>query len=106
MEVTLLGMVNEVRPLQPWKAELPMEVTLLGMVTEVRPLQPEKAELPMEVTLLAIVREVRALQLEKAELPIVQTPSPKMISLIDFIPLNHEPTSLQWNVKEVKPLQP
>jgi hypothetical protein len=28
-----------------------MDVTLLGMVTEVRKLQPEKAELPMDVTL-------------------------------------------------------
>ena len=40
MEVTLLGMVTEVRPLQKEKALSPMEVTLLGMVTEVRPLQP------------------------------------------------------------------
>ncbi len=36
MEVTLLGMVTEVRLEQLEKAELPMEVTLLGMVTEVR----------------------------------------------------------------------
>jgi len=36
MEVTLLGMVIEVRDLQLEKAKLPMEVTLLGMVIEVR----------------------------------------------------------------------
>ena len=34
-----MGIVMEVRPLQPSKAELPMEVTLLGMVMEVRPVQ-------------------------------------------------------------------
>ena len=43
MLVTLLGMVMEVRLLQPEKAELPMLVTPSGMVIEVRPLQPEKA---------------------------------------------------------------
>ena len=43
MLVTLLGMVTEVRPLQPKNASSPMLVTLLGMVMEVRPLQPEKA---------------------------------------------------------------
>ena len=42
MEVTLLGMVTEVRPVQSRKASPPMVVTLLGMVTEVRPLQPKK----------------------------------------------------------------
>ena len=40
MDVTELGMVTEVRPLQPMKALYPMDVTELGMVTEVRPLQP------------------------------------------------------------------
>ena len=40
MLVTELGMVMEVRPLQPSKAKSPMLVTELGMVTEVRPLQP------------------------------------------------------------------
>ena len=40
MDVTELGMVTEVRPLQPEKAAYPMDVTELGMVTEVRPLQP------------------------------------------------------------------
>ena len=40
MEVTELGMVTEVRPVQPLKVEFPMEVTELGMVTDVRPVQP------------------------------------------------------------------
>ncbi len=35
-----------------------MLVTLLGIVTEVRPVQPEKAEFPMLVTLFGIVTEV------------------------------------------------
>ena len=35
MEVTPVGMVIEVKPLQPENAQLPMEVTLFGMVTEV-----------------------------------------------------------------------
>jgi len=39
MDVTLLGMVTEVRPVQLEKAHSPIDVTLLGMVTEVRPLQ-------------------------------------------------------------------
>ena len=43
MMVTLLGMVMEVRLLQPEKALPPMLVTLSGMVMEVRLLQPWKA---------------------------------------------------------------
>ena len=39
MEVTELGMVIEVRPLQYQNAWYPMEVTELGMVTNVKPLQ-------------------------------------------------------------------
>ena len=45
MLVTLLGIVTEVRPLQPEKAEYPMLVTLLGIVTEVRPKQPQFLQL-------------------------------------------------------------
>ena len=33
-------MVIEVIPLQPLKARLPIDVTLSGMVKEVKPLQP------------------------------------------------------------------
>ena len=43
MEVTPVGMVTEVKPLQPSNALFPMEVTLFGMVTEVKPLQPPNA---------------------------------------------------------------
>ena len=50
MEVTEFGMVTEVNPIQPSKADPPMEVTELGMVTEVNPLHLPKAALPIEVT--------------------------------------------------------
>jgi hypothetical protein len=40
--------------LQLEKASSPIDVTLLGIVTEVRPEQPSKALLPMDVTLLGI----------------------------------------------------
>ena len=44
MVVTELGMVTELRPLQPSKADSPMEVTELGMVKlPVRPLHSSKA---------------------------------------------------------------
>ena len=55
------------RPLQYRKTPLPMDVTLLGMVTEVR-LQYAKACSPMLVTLLGMVTEVR-LQLRNALSP-------------------------------------
>jgi hypothetical protein len=47
MVVMLLGMVNAVRPVQPWNAPFSMVVTLLGMVTLARLAQPANAELPM-----------------------------------------------------------
>ena len=50
MLVTLLGIVTEVKPLQPQKASSPMLVTLLGIVTEVKLLQSLKASLPIPVT--------------------------------------------------------
>ena len=43
MDVTLLGRVKDVNPVQPDNAELPMEVTLLGKVKEVNPTQLENA---------------------------------------------------------------
>ena len=55
MLVKLLGMVIEVRLMQPSKASFPMLVTPLGIVIEVRPLQPLKAATPMLVTLLGMI---------------------------------------------------
>ena len=40
MEVTPVGMVTEVKPLQSLNALSPMEVTLFPIVTEVKLLQP------------------------------------------------------------------
>ncbi len=42
MEVTPLGMVTDVRPVQFLKAYPPMVVTLLPMETDVRPVQSIK----------------------------------------------------------------
>jgi hypothetical protein len=50
MDVTLLGMVMDVRPLQLSKAPSPIDVTLFGIVTEVRPVQSWKALSPMDFT--------------------------------------------------------
>ena len=58
MLVTPSGMVIEVKPVQPEKAEEPMLVTLFGMVIEVKPLQPLKAQSPMLVTLSGMTRSV------------------------------------------------
>ena len=55
MLVTLLGMVMEVRSVQPANALLYMDVTLLGMMMEVRPVQPKKATKPMDVTPSGII---------------------------------------------------
>ena len=75
MLVTLLGIVTEVKPVQPEKALIPMLVTLLGIVTEVKPVQPEKALIPMLVTLLGISIEVKPLQYRKAPPAIDSIPS-------------------------------
>ena len=60
MLVTELGIVTEVRPLQPKKAEPPMLVTELGIVTDVRLPQPEKelAILPSSVKYCSSSKEV------------------------------------------------
>ena len=55
-------MVRVVSPVQSRKASSPMVVTELGMVTEVRLVQPEKT-FSMEVTELPMVTEVSPVQL-------------------------------------------
>jgi len=50
MLVTLLGIVIEVRLVQPENAESLMFVTLLGMVIEVRLVQSENAETAIQTT--------------------------------------------------------
>ena len=62
MEVTPVGMVTDVKPLQPLNALFPMKVTPVGMVIEVKPLQPLNAPFPMEVTPVGMLTEVKPLQ--------------------------------------------
>ena len=59
MEVTLFGMVIEVKPLQLKNASSPMEVTPVGMVIEVKPLQPLTKFSGMRRTLSPILTVVR-----------------------------------------------
>ena len=66
MEVAAPGIKKEFCrvPVQPRKADSPMDVTLSGMVTEVRPSHPENASLPKEVTsspIMMVFRVVRPL---------------------------------------------
>ena len=57
-----------------------MSVTLLGIVTEVKPLQPRKAALPIDLTELEILMEVRLSQPENAYSPMFVIESPSMYS--------------------------
>ena len=60
--VTLSGMVTDVKPLHPWKAYSPIDVTLSGMVTDVKLLQPRKASYPIDMTLSGMVTDIKPLQ--------------------------------------------
>ena len=84
-DVTLLGIVIDVRPEQPEKVPSPIDVTLLGIFTEVRPEQPEKALPPIDVTLLGMVSEVRPEQPEKALPAIPNVPSCNVIDVFSGI---------------------
>ena len=90
-----MGIVTDVRPLQPLKALSPMLVTELGIVTEVRP-QYMKACVPMLVTELGMVTKVRPLQPEKAYSPMLVTelgiivflhPAIKVLEFVSMIAL-------------------
>ena len=61
IDVTVLGIVMEVRPLHPSKEEPPIDFNPFERVTEVSPVQSSKAELPIDVTLLGIDNEVMLL---------------------------------------------
>ena len=73
IDVTELGMLTDVKPLQPWKALFPIEVTELGIAIELKPEQELKAPPSIVVTELGIVTEARPLQPLKAALPIEVT---------------------------------
>ena len=64
MEVTELGMVISVKPVQPENALLPMEVTELGIVIAVKLVQEENALLPIDFTELPIVTVFKLVQEE------------------------------------------
>ena len=66
MLVTELGILIDVKALQPSKADDPMLVTELGILIDVKALQPEKAPDSMLVTELEILMDIKALQLENA----------------------------------------
>ncbi len=74
MNVTLSGIVKEVRFLHPLNKPSSIDVMLLEMVAVVNFLQPLKADFPMKVTLLGIVMEVRRLHPPKAPSSIVTMP--------------------------------
>ena len=66
MQVTLSGIVIEVKEEQPLKALSPILVTLLGIVTEVKEEQLRKAHSPMLVTpsliITVLMTEVKSFQ--------------------------------------------
>ena len=62
---------NEV---QPRKVSFSILVTLLGIVTEVKPLQPSNSFSSMRVTLSGMVMEVKLEQPLNADFPILFTP--------------------------------
>ena len=59
MEVTLAGIVTEVKPLQPKNADSPMVVMPEGIVKEVKPEHRANVQDPISVTLSGIVKEVK-----------------------------------------------
>ena len=85
MEVTLLGIVIDVKDQQPAKASSPMDVMLFGIVIDVKDQQPAKALSPMDVMLFGIVIDVKDLQLTNALFPMDVTPSLIVIDLMSLI---------------------
>ena len=83
-----------------------MDVTLFGMVTDVKPIQLEKALSPIDVTLFEMVTDVSPLQPSKALYLIDVTLSPNINSLIDVFPDNQELTVGQSKVNFSIELQP
>ena len=67
-------------------AEEPIEVTELGIVIDVKLLQPWNAFDPIELTFDCIVSVTKFLQLVNAHLPIVSNESPKAIDFKQLHP--------------------
>jgi len=66
IDVKVLGIVTDVRELQPLNALEPINVTLLGNVTDVREVQDWNAKVPIDVTPLGIAKLENALQFRNA----------------------------------------
>ena len=109
IDVTELGIIIEVKPVQFLKAVLPIDVTELGMLIDVRLEHPKKVLSFIDVTESGMVIEVKLVQFLKAVLPIdvtefgmlidVRLEHPKkVLSLMDVIELGM--------IIEVKPEQP
>ena len=111
-----MGIVTDVKPLH-MNAKEPIEVTLFGIVIEVKPLQYENAEEPIEVTLLGIIvdlqPEIRVLvslsiiALQSSRESYLILPSSTII-LVNPLPENASSpidVTLFGIVIEVKPLQ-
>ena len=62
MVVTLLGIINEARLLQPENAEFPILITLLGIVTEGSELHPANTLSSIDVILFGRDKRMRLLQ--------------------------------------------
>ena len=63
---TEFGIVIDVRPLHPEKAQFPILVTEFGIVIDVRPVQFWKTQAAILVTEFGIVIDVRPWQAQKA----------------------------------------
>ena len=71
--VTLSGMVIDVNPVHPEKAETPIVISELGKVIEENPVQPEKAEPSIVVIVFGRVTEVNPVHFVNALDPMVVT---------------------------------
>jgi len=62
MEVTPSDIVKLEREWQFWNKPCPMLVTLLGMMMDVKEVQPSNASIPILVTLVGMVTDVKEWQ--------------------------------------------
>ena len=86
MDVTLSGMVIEVKPVQPLNAPEQRYITLPGIFTEIKPVQSKNASLPMYITLFGMVTSFKPMQPENVYLPPIDfTPSSIITYLISSL---------------------
>ena len=81
IEVTLSGIVTDVRLIQPENAEFPIDVRLLEKDTERRLIQFANVPLPIAVTEFGILIVSKEMQHSSALFSIVFTPEPKVTEL-------------------------